>query len=93
MKQRYDDFVGLYDVMKEKLTDDQIDGIEIELGNDGKAIKVLIEKMQILEKRFETMNGVEFGYGDDPLLDIVEIIKEFNSPKIISIFNEKFFLS
>ncbi|MDT2423653.1 hypothetical protein P7D66_14830 [Enterococcus avium] len=91
LKQRYDDFVGLYDVMKEKLTDDQIDGIEIELGNDGKAIKVLIEKMQILEKRFETMNGVEFGYGDDPLLDIVEIIKEFNSPKIISIFNEKFF--
>lgn len=91
LKQRYDDFIELYYLMKEELSNDQINLIEIELGSDEKAIEVLNDKIAVLKKRFKSMkSGVEFGYRDAPLSDIIEIVKEFHSEKLMLALNNNF---
>lgn len=85
-------FNDLYKLIKDKVHEEQLDYIEIELGDSGKAKKILEGSIKELERRFdsENQNGVYFGYANDPLAVIISIIQEHNDQNIVELINKKF---
>lgn len=90
LEQHEEIFSDLYEKMKSFLSEKQIDYIDIELGNNEKAEKILIDGIEMLRKRFIPDNSVQMYYGDDPLASIVLIIENFKTSSLIEILNEKF---
>src|SRR5699024_8822319 len=51
IQQRKDDFSDLYKTIRRKVSEDQKDYIDIQLGNTNKEEKVIIDSIRILEER------------------------------------------
>lgn len=90
LKQRSNDFNDLYKLIGNEVSEDQLDYIEIELGNSSKEEKILVDSIMELEKRFSPNNGIQFFYSNDPLAVVIEIIKNFKSENLITLLNEDF---
>lgn len=90
LKQRSNDFNDLYKLMGNEISEDQLDYIEIELGNSSKEEKILADSIMELKKQFSPNNGIQTFYSNDPLAVVIEIIKSFKSDNLITLLNEDF---
>lgn len=90
LKQRRYYFNDLYELIRNEVPEDQLDYIEIELGNSSKEEKILVDSIIELEERFSPNNGIQTIYGNDPLAVIIEILKKFKSENLITLLNENF---
>src|SRR5699024_10434679 len=90
IQQRKDDFSDLYKTIRRKVSEDQKDYIDIQLGNTNKEEKVIIDSIRILEERLRPSHDIQIIYSNDPLAVIVAIIKNLKTENLITLLNENF---
>lgn len=91
LQQRKDKFEELYNILITNISDDQIDHIDIQLGNIEKADIILKNSIIELEKRFESNSKGRVTYRNNPLVVIVEIIKKYKTKDLTCFLNQNFF--
>ncbi|TWW13748.1 hypothetical protein LABALGNA3A7_06710 [Dellaglioa algida] len=93
LKQNTTNFNNLYGLIKDKMSEDQIDYIEFKLGDEYKAKKILTDSVTKAAERFskEIKSGVHYEYANEPLAVIGSVIQESNIKNFVELVNQKLF--
>lgn len=90
LNQSNDIYSNLFDLISEKISQDRVDIINIELKHYENAITVLQNNISFLRERFHPDSSVYTGYADNPLGVIEYITKQIHSKEVFDVLNHEF---